>query len=72
MDLVSLGTQITVWCRGEEDFKPEATWLRELVQVRGVRKVDVRIGKVTGLGVIRNPDLEMAVRSRWESAREKK
>ena len=72
MELLSLGTQITVWSRGEEDFKPEAPWLRELVQVRGVRKVDVRISSVTGLGLIRQPDLEMALRERWGSAREKK
>ena len=72
MELVSLGTQIEVWGHGEEDFKHEATWLKELVQVRGVRKVDVRICSVTGLGLIRQPDLEMAVRRRWGSAREKK
>ncbi|KAK0514006.1 hypothetical protein JMJ35_003728 [Cladonia borealis] len=32
MELVSLGTQIEVWGHGEEDFKHEATWLRELMQ----------------------------------------
>lgn len=71
MELVSLGTQIEV-LGGEEDVKHEATWLRELMQVRGVRKVDVRIYWKTVWVLIRQPDLEMAVRRRWGSAREKK
>ena len=41
------------------------------MQIRGVRKIDVRIYSMTGLGPIRQPDLEMAVRRRWGSAREK-
>ena len=72
MELVSLGTQIEVLGHCEEDVSHEAPWLRELMQVRGVRKMDVRIYSIMGLGLIRQPDLEMAVRRRWGSARETK
>lgn len=70
MELVSLGTQIEVMgCK--EEVKHEATWFKELMLVRGVRKVDVRIYPEVW-SLIRQPDLEMAVRRRWGSPREKR
>lgn len=70
MELVSLGTQIEVLGHVEEDLSHEAPWFREIMQVSGVRKVDVRIYSKTVWELIRQPDLEMAVRRRWGSARE--
>lgn len=64
MELASLGIEIN-FLGDEGDLTEEARWVREMMQVRGVRKVEVRINQLTLWNRIRQPDLEKAVKRSW-------
>lgn len=67
MELASLGIEIEVW--GDEgEVTEEARWVREMMQVRGVRKVEVRIYWRMLWNRVKQPDLEKAVRRSAGSA----
>ncbi len=64
MKLASLGTEIDYW-EYEGEVTEEARWVREMMQVRGVRKLEVRINRLMIFAKIRQPDLEKAVKRSW-------